>query len=471
MANEDDIAKRCFLTGSEAVRRENWDYAIEMFGKAAEMVPANRLYRETLRNSEFKKYANNKTGAGMMAKTKLMGIRGKISKARGKKEWNEVDKACEEGLKLNPWDPTLNMELGRACRERGYGEVAVYSFGLAVASTGDPKNKSFLKEYAELLKDRDQFDEASAVWQKIQMLDPEDSEARTMVMWLQAQKTIHRGNFEEATSTRDVMSDENVAKKISKRTVSAEDATAPGQSVEADLKRAIRKDPENKDLHLKLAEFLRREGRLEEAIEEFTTADQMSGGNSDIREQREEVELVLLKQTSDRAVQAYRENEADKNLGRIAKEARDKYRLRQREVLEIRIKRHPQDMRTKLDLANIYRREKRWADAIPLLQQAAADKRLEIDAIIGLGKCFIQDGRPQLAVRQFERIIDRLRFDERPDDFKEIHYYLGRISEKRKDAARAMDHYSQILAADYDYEDVRDRIDRIENGDLESPSK
>ena len=64
-AEKKQIAADCWKKGSEAMSKENWDYAIEMFGKSVMLVPDNLLYRQTLRGVERKKYGDNGSGAKM----------------------------------------------------------------------------------------------------------------------------------------------------------------------------------------------------------------------------------------------------------------------------------------------------------------------------------------------------------------------------------------------------------------------
>ena len=86
------MAADCFRRGTEAMQKENWDYAIQMFLQCVRMVPDNLLLRQTLRGCEKKKYGNNKSGAKMSG-MKLMGPRGRIKKGQLKKECNLVDQA------------------------------------------------------------------------------------------------------------------------------------------------------------------------------------------------------------------------------------------------------------------------------------------------------------------------------------------------------------------------------------------
>jgi hypothetical protein len=56
-ADKNKKAGDCWKRGVEAIGKANWDYAIEMFREAVRLVPDNRMFRETLRGVEEKKYA------------------------------------------------------------------------------------------------------------------------------------------------------------------------------------------------------------------------------------------------------------------------------------------------------------------------------------------------------------------------------------------------------------------------------
>ncbi len=121
------IAADCWMKGNQALAKANFDYAIEMYGKAVALAPDNLSFRQSLRGSEYKKYQDNKTGA-KLASVRLAGTRNSLRKLRGKQEWAAMDSVAEEGLILNPWDAGLNAAVGEACRNRGFLEVADFSY-------------------------------------------------------------------------------------------------------------------------------------------------------------------------------------------------------------------------------------------------------------------------------------------------------------------------------------------------------
>lgn len=462
MSAPDEIAKQCWQRGSKAVNNSQYDFATDMFFTAVCLVPDNLAYRESLRSAEFKKFKDNTKGAGLMARPKLMSLRNKLSRAKTKGEWSEVDKLAEEALKMNPWDAFFNAAAGEACKERGYNHVAIFLYRVATGPHGEPENIKLLKEFARLLQEDEKFQEATGVWAKIQKLDPNDTEARQNATASSFQQTIKAGKYDTADNTRDVMTDAQIANRLGydKKRKSQQDA--PGESPELDLKHAIRKDPKSVELHLKLANLYTDESKLDAARETLEKALELSGGDINIKEMLEDIELKEKSKALDQLKLDAHSKPDDKELARQANTLTRQLLDREIEIFAARVPRYQQNKRLKFELANRYRKLQRWSDAIPLYQQASTDPRLEAEALFALGKCFLQDNKGQLALKQFQKVVGKITFEDKPDTFKEIHYLLGRLYQQLKDKKQAEDHYGEVLAVDYEYRDVRDRLQQLD---------
>lgn len=462
------IAQDCFKKATEAMAKENWGFAIEMLLTAARLKPENLVYRQSLRGCEYRKYGDNKNGAGLGGKMKIMSIRSRIKKAKSKQDWAECDKAAEEGLTLYPWDSQLLADLGDACRAQEFMEIAIDSYKRAVLSS--PENRDLRRTLGEMLEERGEYAAALEQWNHVLKLDPLDSDARSKVTQLRASEVIDRGGYGGAKTSRQVIEkrsayDDDLEQRLRAKEEKAS-ADGPGMSVEADLQRAIRKEPENKDNYLKLADFYRREGRLDDASAQFQKALEITGGDPNIREQLEDIELDQMKQNVE-----YAKNAAGDKENRTAVEnyqaLRKEFLQREIEVFSARVERYPADMRLKFQLAQRYMKVPAYAKAIPLLQKASADNRIEGDVLVALGKCFIQEKKLPLARHQFEKAIPKISHDEKPDAFKDAHYYLARICEETKDKETAEKHYNEILGVDYEYKDARERLEKLQSGEDE----
>ncbi len=456
------IAADCWRKGNDAIPKENWDYAIKMYSTSVQFAPENLTYRQQLRFTEYRKYGDNKTG-GTMAGMRLMPIKGRIKKCRMSKDWAGIAVACEDGLAINPWDPQLGADLGDALKELGYQEVAKFAYEESLKV--DPTNVVVNRSLALLLEERSEYKEAIACWQRILKVEPHNGEARSKITGLDARSVMDRGGYEGAESTRNVMAAHEVAKRLGLN----KDADGPGMSVEADLQRAIRKDPANKDNYLKLADYYKREGDPEKAEEQLLKALEVSGNDVGIREVLEDVQLELMQRALEVAKEQARSTPADAALKQRCAELANEMTKRKIEVFAARVERYPQDMRLKFELASQYMQVGKWQLAIPLFQQARSDPRLKGESLIKLGKCFYRDGKAQLAIRQFEQALPEINYETKPDIFKDLYYSAARLYEELKNLKAAEEAYQKVLEVDYGFRDTVSRLNKLQGGTDEIP--
>ena len=451
-----DLAKKCWKHGSEALAKQNWDLAIQMFFQAAKEDPANLFYRQNLRGAEEKKYGDNGKGASMSG-LKLRGPKSSLKKARSKKNWDEMDVAAEEGLRINPWDADLNAAVAEAAKEREYYKVSQFGFEKAVAA--DPENKGLLEKFADMLEETTDYPAAMAVWNRIQKLDPDNKDIQRKLTQLHTEQVMKRTNAEESQSAREAT---QAANAYDQAAGLGGDDYAPGEDPETDLKHAIRKAPDNPDNYVRLGDLYRKKGRLKEAVASFKKAAEINDDPA-IRERVEDAELAEIRQRVDQSKAKARELKDEKRMAR-AKEMEAKMNDRHIEILRDRTERHDKNMSHKYDLGLLLLGKKEAQEAIPHLQRAASDTRFEVGARVALGEAFLMDRKQPLAKRQFETALSKIDVQEQPADFLKAHYALGRLAEASGDTAAAEKHYGDVLGVDYNYKDANDRLTALAGG-------
>ena len=457
------LAADCMKKATEAMQKGSWDYACQMFGTAVKMWPDNVMLRQSLRGCQRKLYKDNKSGASM-AFLKVNSARSKIKKARTAKNWAEMDQAAEEGLTINPWDAHFNADLGEATRERGFNEVATFAYETATSPESAPENKDFLIALAGMYEIRRDYRKAVSTLDKVMRLDPLNGAVRSKIQALGADEVIDRGNYSDAKNTKDVRTDtvkQGYEESVKGDAKTGGEMLAPGESQENDLQRAIKKDPANTANYTKLADFYKREGRLEEAAKAYKQALDISG-DANIREQMEDVELEMVRKNLMFAKEAASRNPADADAKRNAFDLAKELREQEIEVYSRRVERYPADLKIKHELAQRFMASAKHSLAIPLLQQASKDIRIEAQVLVSLGKCFLAQKQNPLAARQFQKAIEKLNANDQPEPFKECHYLLGRLAEAGKDLQQAEIHYSEVLAIDYSYKDTAARLEQIQ---------
>src|SRR6476620_5560983 len=101
-ADKKKIAADCWKKGNDAALQGQFDYAVEMLSQSVKLEPDNRLFRETLRGVERRKYKDNKKGASM-AGLSIKPAQMSIANEKRKENWAAVDQLAEGALKVNPW--------------------------------------------------------------------------------------------------------------------------------------------------------------------------------------------------------------------------------------------------------------------------------------------------------------------------------------------------------------------------------
>jgi tetratricopeptide (TPR) repeat protein len=456
--NKKKIAADCFRKGNDAMEKRNFDYAVKMQSQAVQLIPDNLMFRQTLRGCERYLYANNKLGARFARlRLRLKGIRGKIRKARSKSDWGALDQAAEAGLTLNPWNAQLNADMGEACFQRGYNELA--EFGYKIAVENDPENRRFLEKLGEVYELRGNYSAAIDCWKKISKLYPNDGQVRAKITGLEASRVMDHGGYEGAKTTQEVKKTayDDYRPATDKHVPDA--VAGPGASVEGDLLRAIRKNPADKGTYLKLSEIYRKQKEFDKAEEILQKAFEATGSaDLNIRQIIEDVELERRRHEIELGRAIVKDEAGKRNIEALKRELHQ----REIEILTTRVERYPMDAGLKYDLATRLMKSKDFKKAIPLLQQATVDQRREAKVRVALGKCFIAEKQIKLALYQFEKSVEKINAHDDPELYCEAHYILGRLCEDEGDPEKAEKHFSDVLSVDYSFKDARERLERLQ---------
>jgi tetratricopeptide (TPR) repeat protein len=458
------IAADCFRKGNDAMEKKNFDYAVEMYRSSVQLVPDNLMFRQTLRGCERYLYDNNKKGATFAKlRLRLRGIRGKIRRARSKSNWAALDQAAETGLTLNPWNSQLNADMGDACLNLGFTEIAL--FGYANAVENDPENRNYLEKLGDLYETRGNYAKAIECWKKISKLYPNEGQVRAKITGLEATRVMDHGGYEGAKTTQEVKKSAYDDYRLTGDRHVPDAVSGPGVSIEADLLRAIRKNPADKGSYLKLADHYRKQKDFERAEATLQKAFESTGSaDLNIRQIMEDVELDRRRYEIELGRNVATDEAGKKNIEGLKRELHQ----REIEIFSARVERYPMDAGLKYDLAMRYIKSKDFKKAIPLLQQATVDQRREAKVRVALGKCFIAEKQIKLGRYQLEKSIEKLNPHDDPDLYCEASYILGRLCEDANDIEKAEKCYSDVLSVNYDYKDARARLERLQKGTGES---
>ena len=130
-------------------------------------------------------------------------------------------------------------------------------------------------------------------------------------------------------------------------------------------------------------------------------------------------------------------------------------------VFKERVKEYPTDLRHKFELAKRLFRGRKFDDAIPLLQAAQQDPKNRFACWNFIGRCFFEKGYFSESANVIRQAIEAYEGTPTDETSKELHYWLARSCEGDSDTEEARKIYGQLIQWDYNYRDVRDRMERL----------
>lgn len=185
----------------EALKRRNWDFAIEVYQQLLELEPDLADARAGLRQALKKRHEQNKgggklfkalAGAGPLAMAKTLAKAGKYAAAA---------KSLEQYLTGNPLDEDANYQLGVALEGAGHFKSAraVYEFLAEIA----PKNPDGLKRAGALMYREGDHAKALEYYERALQADPRDQDALKARKDLSAERALRAGRFETVQHSRE----------------------------------------------------------------------------------------------------------------------------------------------------------------------------------------------------------------------------------------------------------------------------
>lgn len=444
------MLQQCFEQGSKVSASGNYDYATQMFTQCVTGDPANLLYTQNFISNLQKKYNNNKTGA-KLAGMRSAGAKGIVKKAAVSKDWLGVITAGLKVLELNPWDTAALADMAQACDQLKFDEAQLVY--LKAALDADIKDPEVNRLLGRALGRQGQFDQAIACWMRVQQAKPSDEEARRSIANLTVEKTIHKGGYEEAESSTQVM--------VDKQQQAERQGRAGGTaSPEEQLEKRLKKDPANMSLYLELADLHIKEERFEQAVEVLNRGLQASGGAVEMRERLEDAELRRARhQLAIAEKKAKSEDTAEAKA--LYQQMWTELNNKELEVYRNRSDRYPNNLGFKFELGLRLQRAKNFQEAIKVLQECRSDPKRKGQVFFYLGVCFESIKQYKLALSNYEQAIEALS-EREIDDRKRAIYRAGSLAMDRlKDWEAAEKHLTVLAGMDFSYKDVGERLDKL----------
>ena len=282
---------------------------------------------------------------------------------------------------------------------------------------------------------------------------PKDQAIDTRLRDVSTKLTITRGKYKDGDSFRESLDDQDAQSDLHDRQRSVQSDDRVDQLI-ADAERTYNENTEDDDKLKTLVDLLTRRERQADEIRAigFLVNKFKESGAYRWKQIADDIRMKQLKRAVREAAKS-----GDEDARRKAAVDELRFGLN---VFKDRVQRYPTDNRIKFEYASRLFQSRNIDEAIPLLQACRVDPKNRAACGMYLGRCFYKKGFHDQAVGTLsETIAEREIHDD--DLGKTLLYWLGRAQEENKGAAEARKTYGKLLQIDYNYRDVKERLEGL----------
>ncbi len=453
-------SKTFFQYGNDAAMKGNLDYAIAMYRQASKLVPDNMIYRQALRGVERKKFNNDPKSVSKLVGMKNQPLLMQAKSARSKGKFNDALELCEDAFANNPWDVGAARVAAEAAEGLGLGALSQWLIDSVQAIA---KDADFFRFAGGIYETNESWAKAIACWEQVKKLNPNDQDVSRKINALSAASTIKRSGLDEALDQRAVQAKQDAAAPAPESMDAKLERLKQEQlTPEQRLVKEILNDPTALHAYVQLADIYRSRSDLEKAEKVLAKGLKANPNDAGLMSIYEDTQITRLK----RAVQSqtHRAQENPDDTGAKVKldeltEMLNKYQI---QAYRRRTGLHPEDANLHFQFGVILAQIGKHDEAIGEFQQArsSSEPSLKIQALHQTGLSFEANNAPKLAERNYKEALKLLEAEDK-ENFKALHYRLGRVCESLGNTEHAEEHYNEVAAIDYTYLDVAERLRRL----------
>jgi tetratricopeptide (TPR) repeat protein len=443
-----------YQKGHDALIRENYDYAIDLFNQVLDKEPALFEARKALRTAQSKKSGG---GGGFLKKawssasSSPMVAKGQLAL---RKDPAEALQIAEQILNGDPTNSGAHRIVVEASQSLNLPKTAVLSLEILVRNS--PKDKALAIEFGNCLAESGDPARAEKFLSEFIRSVPYDNELTQALKDLSAKKTLGEKGYQAVAtgqgSYRDILRNEKEAVQLEqeKRVQKAENKT---DMLINEYEGRLKTEPNNLKNLRNLAELYTEKKQFDRALKFY---DQIKG-----------TEAGAADATIDRAIAETKVRRFDHEVSKLDQTAEDyaqKAAALNAEKMNFqidecrkRVEKFPTDLAIRFEMGVLYFQAGKIGEAIQEFQKAQGNPHKRISSMNYLAQCYARRKMYDLAVRALQNAIkEKLVFDE---EKKDLIYNLGSVLENMSKKEEAIEQFKLIYEVDASYRDVGAKVD------------
>ncbi|MDF3129391.1 tetratricopeptide repeat protein [Kiritimatiellaeota bacterium B1221] len=436
--------KETYQRGQEALRKNNPEYAVELFLSILAMEPELDDLRKELRTAQIDGLKSKKPNplSSMKGLGKTMAVKSAL-----KKDPAKALIEAEELMKIDPLNQAFLDLYLEAAKAAGQPSAAAITFEAVLKV--NRKNEALLEKLGLVYLDMKQPHEARRVFEMLGELRPSDQKVIKWIKDTSAMDSMEKGGWEKEGSFQDKLKNADEAAELEKAGRSQQNMNDMDKLI-AKQRERLEAEPDNLNLYRPLADSLVKAGQFEEALDILERADDKAN----------HADPMIQRAITDTTLRIYDYNikvltdEGDTEGAEAQRQEKQAYQL---EDTAAKVKRYPNDLSFKFDYGELLYAKGDLDAAISQFQQAQRNPQRRIDALYLMGSCFKAKGQYDIAATQLQKAAEEL---PTMDDTKmAILYELGEVLEAQGDLDAALEHFKSIYAVDIGYKKVGEKIE------------
>lgn len=457
-------ADNLFSKAEQAIKRRNFDYAIELLLQGLKLDPLNVEQRKRLRNTEILAVQEKGGNPKGDLKTGLVTLKTQwaVKKLGLAKKWEEQIVEIENYLRHAPQNVGMLTVLAQALRSLENGTEAAIAVLLQIVEL-DPGQVETWRQLGILYGPIDP-QKAIACWEKVKRYKPEDKEAgkairdlsaQTMMKSAEDRKKSGKGDF------TDLLASADEAKKLEEEQAIIRTDDDARRAIER-TKEKIAKAPEEKRLIRQLGDLYRRLKQYVDAEAQYKRLLELDPNDLVAQERLAELQEYIYSDRIEELKIKLKDAPDDADLQAQIAKANEEFEDFLVVLLERRVRMHPTDCGLKARYGDVLLKKDRVDEAIEQFQKALVDPRLATLSHANLGRCFKAKGLYDLAIDEFQKTLHQIS-DANSSLAKDIRYALAETHALKGDFTLARSTMEQILAVDIRFRDVSDNVVEYRN--------
>lgn len=433
----------------DAFRRRQYDLAVEMYIEALRFDPNDP---ETLDGF----FTAATKAREMKGKALFGGMFSKVSMGASRDPQKRMQ-TCFRGLAKNPEDKSLLLSLGQAAGDANAGETAVAAYKRATAI--DPDDAEAWKRLGQFHGHGGRIKEALAALDEAVRLSPRDQESVKLRKNLAAEGALQTGRYDKAGSSRELMKDQDEARRLEtedRKQLTAEHAATEVEEIEG----RIEQNPEDYRLWVRLADLHLHQNHERRALEALQKAASLDPENYELVVRVGDMKLRGLQTDARLAQEAAKAAPEDEALKKEEQRVLRAFLEAQRKEFGRRVDAHPLDLTERFRLGRALLALNEVDAAAAEFQQTVRDPKRKTESLLHLAQCFEKKKLTGLAIKKLEEAIQDFPTLSSPQS-KDVYYTYGSLLERSGENEKARVVFEQIFEVDITYRDVSQRLDAL----------